>query len=86
MKYAIAFFLHVGAALVLSAGGIAVEFANCANDDTVRIAAGEFARYQKIVTGREAKGGRRILLKVDSSISCDGKDAYTIVSDGKAPC
>ena len=25
MKYAIAFFLHVGAALVLSAGGIAVE-------------------------------------------------------------
>ena len=83
MKYAIAFFLHVGAALVLSASGIAVEFANCANDDTVRIAAGEFARYQKIVTGREAKGGRRILLKVDPSISCDGKDAYTIVSDGK---
>ena len=65
------------------AGGIAVEFANSADNDTVRIAADEFRRYQRIVTGERPQGARRILLKVDGKLSSDGLDAYTIVSDSR---
>lgn len=54
---------------------------DCRTDPTVALAAGEFAKYHRLLTGRAASGDRRLLLKVDGKVSPDGNDAYSIVSD-----
>ena len=83
IKIAFLLAFQMSAMLAAWAGGIAVEFANSADNDTVRIAADEFRRYQRMVTGERPQGARRILLKVDGKLSSDGLDAYTIVSDSR---
>ena len=76
------FFAAAIAALAACGGGISVELPKdpC---DTLRIAADEFRKYHQLVTGTEAKGERRIRLKVDPALSPDGNDTYTITSDAQ---
>ena len=76
------FFAAAIAALAACGGGISVELPKnpC---DTLRIAADEFRKYHQLVTGTEAKGDRRIRLKVDPKLSPDGNDTYTIMSDAQ---
>ena len=52
-------------------------------DRTVQVAKAEFAKFHRMITGREAAGGQRLLLTVDSAISADGRDAFTVRSDAK---
>ena len=62
--------------------GIGVEVADRDNR-TLQIAADEFRKFYRELTGREAVGGQRLLLCVDKSLSADGHDAFTIKSDAK---
>ena len=64
------------------AAGIRAEIA-AEGDVTVGIAADEFRKYYREITGRAAEGDRRIRLAVDPSMSADGRDAYSIVSDAE---
>lgn len=64
--------------------GLAVEIASDVKSDrTVRIAAEEFRSFYSRLTGREAAGPRRVLLKVDRTMSADGLDAFSMKSDEK---
>lgn len=60
--------------------GIRVETESGA-DRTVQIAADEFRKFYREMTGNEAAGDKRLKLAVDAKISPDGNDAYRIVSD-----
>ena len=80
---AIAVAALMGVFAVSAADGISVEVEDCKDTPALRIAADEFRRYHAIVTGREACGDRRILLKLDPAISPDGLDAYSIKSDDR---
>ena len=76
------------AACVLSsltvAAGIRVEIDPASKDNrTVQIAADEFRKFYQKLTGREAKGDKRILLNVDQTKSADGYDAFSMKSDEK---
>ena len=62
--------------------GVRVEIdGDCRDDRTVQIAADEFRSFYARLTGREAKGERRLLLKVDRKMSADGYDAFSLKSD-----
>ena len=66
------------------AAGIRVEIAPSSKGDrTVQIAADEFCKFYKELTGKAAEGDARLLLKVDPSISYDGYDAFSMKSDAK---
>ena len=72
-------------AAVLSAAvqvtaGIGVEISD-RDDRTLRIAASEFAKFYRELTGKEARGEQRIRLQIDKAMSADGYDAFTIKSD-----
>ena len=67
-----------------AAAGIRVEIAPSSKGDrTVQIAADEFCKFYKELTGKAAEGDARLLLKVDPSISDDGYDAFSMKSDAK---
>ena len=71
-------------AVVSSFAGIRPEIAaEWKDDQTVRIAATEFAKFYQQLTGREAKGDTRVLLTVDKTLSADGFDAFKITSDAE---
>ena len=71
-------------AVISSFAGIRPEIAaEWKDDQTVRIAADEFAKFYRQLTGREAKGDTRILLTVDKTLSADGYDAFRMKSDDK---
>ncbi len=72
--------LTVAVAAIAANAGVRVEIAGLA-DDTLRLAADEFRKYHRQITGTEAAGEKRVLLKVDPALSNDGKDTYTIKSD-----
>ena len=50
--------------------------------DECGLAAAEFAKYHRLITGREPDAAA-LRLEVDPSVSASGNDAYTIVSDEK---
>ena len=65
-------------------GGIRVDVDPAAREDrAVVIAADEFRKFYRELTGNEARGDSRLLLKVDKAMSADGYDAFSIKSDGK---
>ena len=76
-------FAALCAAVTMSASaGVRVEIdGDCRGDRAVQIAADEFRSFYSRLTGREAKGGRRLLLKIDKAMSADGYDAFSLKSD-----
>ena len=64
--------------------GVRVDIAKDFKDDqTVRIAADEFRKFYRQLTGREARGETRVLLTIDREKSADGHDAFSIRSDAQ---
>ena len=76
-------FAALCAAVTMSVfAGVRVEIdGDCRDDRTVQIAADEFRSFYARLTGREARGERRLLLKVDRKMSAGGYDAFSIKSD-----
>ena len=69
---------------VLARAGVRVDIAKDFKDDqTVRIAADEFRKFYRQLTGREARGEVRVLLTIDREKSADGYDAFSIRSDAQ---
>ena len=75
-------FAAFAAAATAAGAGVRVEVdEDCRGERAVQIAADEFRSFYSRLTGREASGERRLLLKVDKSMSADGYDAFSLKSD-----